>query len=605
MNLFNLIAKITLDKKDYEKGMNSAEKQGKSFGEKISAGAKIAAKGMAALFTGTVAVAAALAKVTLSAVSYGDEIGKESQKINMSTDAYQKWAMALGMAGTDISSMSMGMKTFTGILDGASHGQADSLLMLNKLGLGYKDFENLSVEDSLKKVVEQFQAMEQGADKTQLAVDLFGRTGQELLPLLNQEKGSIDELFKSYEDLGLIISDEVVKSSENLDDQMSLLKQKFKIVGVGIGTVFMPALGKVITGLMSLAQGSSNAGQQLKDGITGALNAVIGYLPKIAEFATQIIPVIVDTIFSVLPDLLTAAVSIVTTLAGFLIEYLPELIPAAVEMILTLVQGLLDNLPSLIDTAIDLILAIVDGLIASLPIIIEMAPEIIESLINGIVYALPKLFEAAIAIIMSLAEYLLSPEGIALLVNSAILIIGALVTGMINNVSNIIAVVPKMFETLKTAFTNMDWKGIGRNIIDGISKGISNGAASLKDTLVNAGNDALAGLKDFFGIKSPSKLMRDQIGKYIPQGIAVGVEQEMPKSSKDIQNSIKKNMDAENIVNGVNSALKFNMGTGQTNTAVQVFIGGKEFKDYTYNTVNEGMTQRGLKKLGTVGGYNN
>ncbi|NCA67881.1 MAG: hypothetical protein EOM87_07455, partial [Clostridia bacterium] len=264
MDLFNLIAKITLDDKDYKKGINSAEKSGKSFGSSLTKGLKVAGKAMAALYTGTVAVAAAIAKITLSSVKYGDEIGKESQKLNMSTAGYQKWSTILEMAGTSIDSMSMGMKTFTGILDEASNGNADALLTLQKLGLGYDDFAGLSVEDSLKKVVEQFQTMEQGAEKTQLAVDLFGRSGQELLPLLNQEVGSIDELFKSYEELGLIISDDVISASEDLDDQLSLLKKSFKVAAVNIGTMFMPAISKVVTGLLDLARGSAGAGETLK-----------------------------------------------------------------------------------------------------------------------------------------------------------------------------------------------------------------------------------------------------------------------------------------------------------------------------------------------------
>ena len=291
--------------------------------------------------------------------------------------------------------------------------------------------------------------MEQGAEKTQLAVDLFGRTGQELLPLLNQEVGSIDELFKSYEELGLIISDDVVSASEDLDDQLSLLKKSFKVAAVNIGTMFMPAISKVITGLLDLARGSAGAGETLKSGIIDAINAVIAYLPKIGEFAAMIIPLIVDTVVSTLPMLLDTAIEIVLSLANMLIEYLPELIPAAIGMILTLVQGLLNNLPLLIDTAIDLILAIVDGLINSLPIIIEMAPEIVEALINGIVYAIPQLLEAAVAIIIAFVSYLTDPNNLLTLARAGLQIMLALGNGMIDNIKNITNLIPSIFTSIK------------------------------------------------------------------------------------------------------------------------------------------------------------
>ena len=234
---------------------------------------------------------------------------------------------------------------------------------------------------------------------------------QEVANLLTLNLELAEILQRNYP-LKNLISDDVVSASEDLDDQLSLIKKSFKVAAVNIGTMFMPAISKVITGLLDLARGSAGAGETLKSGIIDAINAVIAYLPKIGEFAAMIIPLIVDTVVSTLPMLLDTAIEIVLSLANMLIEYLPELIPAAIGMILTLVQGLLNNLPLLIDTAIDLILAIVDGLINSLPIIIEMAPEIVEALINGIVYAIPQLLEAAVAIIIAFVSYLTDPNNL-------------------------------------------------------------------------------------------------------------------------------------------------------------------------------------------------
>lgn len=605
MNLFNLFAKITLDDKDYKKGIKSAEKSGKSFGSSLAKGLKVAGKAMAALYTGTVAAASVLAKITLGAVKYGDEIGKQSQKLNMSTDGYQKWSTILEMAGTSIDSMSMGMKTFTGILDEASNGNADALLTLNKLGLGFKDFEGLSVEDSLKKVVEQFQTMEQGAEKTQLAVDLFGRSGQELLPLLNQEVGSIDELFKSYEDLGLIISEDAVKASEEMGNQLTLLKKSFKVASVAIGTAFMPTLNSVVTGLLEMASGAASGAEQFKTGIISALKAVIDYLPKIGEFAAMIIPLIVDTVVSTLPQLLQAAIDIVVTLADMLIEYLPELIPAAIGMILTLIMGLVEALPMLIDTAIDLILAIVEGLINALPLIIEAAPKILIALINGIVDALPKLIDAAIDIIMMLADMITDPEILTMLIAATFEIMKAIAGGLISSIGEILKIVPKLFTALRDKFKNTDWKGIGKNILEGIGDGIKNAVGRVVEKAKNAAKSIFDGVKGFFGINSPSRLFRDEVGKYIPQGIAVGVENEMPETADRVKKSIKDNTDVDDMVNGFNTVSRMRANNSQPiQLTVPVYIGNEELKTYTYKAVDSGMKQRGLRDLKTTGGYN-
>jgi phage-related protein len=605
MNLFNLVAKITLDDKDYKKGIKSAEKSGKSFGQTLTSGLKVAGKAMAALYTGTVSVASAIAKLTINTADYLGEISNEAQKLNMSTAAYQKWSQAIKMSGSDISTLSAGMKTFTGILDNAASGQADALLTLQKLGLGYEDFAGLSVEDSFKKVVEQFQKMEQGAKKTQLAVDIFGRSGQELLPLFNQEVGWLDKMFASYENLGLIISDDVIKAGAAFGDQLSLLKKSFEVAAVNIGTIFMPAISNVLTGLLDLAQGSTGAGETLKTGIIDAINAVVAYLPKIGEFAAMIVPLIVDTVIATLPSLLDAAFQIVYTLGGMLVEYLPELIPAAIELILMLVKTVLDNLPMLIELAIDLILAIVDGLIESLPIIIEMAPQIIESLINGLVYAIPELLEAAVDIILALAEYLLDPDNLETLIAAAFQIIEAIATGIINSVASLIKVVPKIYKKLKTEFSNTDWKGIGKNILEGIGNGIKNAVEGVVKTAKNAAKSIFDGVKDFFGIKSPSRLFRDEVGQYIPQGIAVGVENEMPETADRIKRSIKDNTDVDDMINGFYTVSRMRANNSQPiHLTVPVYIGNEELKTYTYKAVDSGMKQRGLRDLKTTGGYN-
>lgn len=546
MNLFNLIAKITLDNKEFQKGIKDSESSGKTFGQKIAGGAKVAGKALVAMGSAVMVAGAALAKLTLGSIKTTDEIGKESQKLNMSTDAYQKWALAMKMSGTDISVLTMGMKTFTSVLDGAATGQAEQILLMNRLGMSYSDFEGLSVEETFKKAIEALQGMEEGAEKTQLAVDLFGRSGQELLPLLNDEVGSIDELFQQFEDLGLIIDNETVKAGESLDDQITLLTEKVKMLGTNIGVELMPWVSRLVEGFMGLATGAEGAAEMLQSVITDALDAIIEALPAIVDVALQIIPLLIETIFATLPKLMDAAFEIIYALADFLIAYLPDLIPAAIQLVITLIMGILDNIGKMQDVAIDLVVAVIEGIITALPDLIKAAPQIVLAIIKGMVTALPKLF------------------------------------------------------------TDINWLSLGKGFIDGIISGVKQAIPSLLSTLNQAATDAWNSVKNFFGISSPSKLMRDSVGKMIPQGIAVGVEQEMPEASEDIRSSVKKNTDISAMVNGIGGALQINaLGSGQQmpTPIIKVYIGNEELKNYTYKTVNSGLENRGLKTLKKTGAY--
>lgn len=546
MNLFNLIAKITLEDKEFKKGIKDSEASGKTFGQKIAGGAKVAGKALVAMGSAVMVAGAALAKLTLGSIKTTDEIGKESQKLNMSTDAYQKWALAMKMSGTDISVLTMGMKTFTSVLDGAATGQAEQILLMNRLGMSYSDFEGLSVEETFKKVIEALQSMKEGAEKTQLAVDLFGRSGQELLPLLNDEVGSIDELFQQFEDLGLIIDNETVKAGKRLDDQITLLTEKIKMLGTNIGVELMPWVSRLVEGFMGLATGAEDAGTMLQSVITDALNGIIEALPQIVDVALSIIPLLIETIFATLPKLVDAAFEIIYALADFLIAYLPDLIPAAIQLVITLVMGILDNIGKIQDVAIDLIVAVIEGIITALPELIKAAPQIVLAIINGMVTALPKLF------------------------------------------------------------TDINWASLGKGFIDGIISGVKQAIPNLINSVTSAAKNAWQAVKNFFGIASPSKLMRDSVGKMIPQGIAVGVEQEMPEASEDIRNSVKKNTDISAMVNGVTGAMQINaLGSAQPQVApiIKVYIGNEELKNYTYKAVENGLQNRGLKKLKQTGAY--
>ena len=77
---------------------------------------------------------------------------------------------------------------------------------------------------------------------------------------------------------------------------------------------------------------------------------------------------------------------------------------------------------------------------------------------------------------------------------------------------------------LWNAFVVNDWNGLGTNIIQGIINGIGSMAGALWEAATNVAKSALNAIKSFFGIASPSKLMQFEIGPYIPQGLALGIE---------------------------------------------------------------------------------
>lgn len=161
-----------------------------------------------------------------------DRIDKMSQRLTLSRKAFQEWDFILSQSGVSIDSLQMSMKTLTQEI------QRDSDAF-KTLGVSAKDAEGnfRNQEEVFKDTIIALQQMEAGIEKSSLAQKLFGRNGQELLPLLNAQAGSVEELTQKANDLGLILSDEVVDAGVLLTDQMDQMKRS---IGNVLTVAFLP-----------------------------------------------------------------------------------------------------------------------------------------------------------------------------------------------------------------------------------------------------------------------------------------------------------------------------------------------------------------------------
>lgn len=291
--------------------------------------------------------------------------------------------------------------------------------------------------------------------------------------------------------------------------------------------------------------------------IQGLMDAIMANLQPLMDTVVYLVEQFALFFLESLPVIVDIAIQLVLALAKGIVDVLPALIPAAVDAIMTIVNSLLDNLPMLIEAAIAIVLALLDGLIESLPRLIAWLPTIIESIIDGVVGALPMLIDASIEIIIALIEGLI--KALPALIEAAPEIISAIVSGMIQSTGLLIAAVPELFSALWDGFTQMDWGGIGKNLIEGIGNGISNAAGSLVDAARNAAKRALDSVKSFLKIGSPSKLFEDEVGVNIGLGVAEGITNttsDVSRSMKNVTDKLKddvridKNISVNGAVSG-------------------------------------------------------
>lgn len=225
--------------------------------------------------------------------------------------------------------------------------------------------------------------------------------------------------------------------------------------------------------------------------------------------------------------------NIIESIMNSISNTLPKLLDSAVEVINMLVNGILNNLPSLLKSALEIIRTIADGILDNLPTILDAGLEILMNLIDGIVNNLPELVTTAIEMVASIGKTIL--EHLPEILQKGIEIVGKLVEGLINAIPKIIAAMPDLIMAIYDAITETDWIGLGKNVIEGIVSGLKSAASSVWNAIKSICGDALQSAKEFFGIASPSKLMRDEVGKWIPEGMAVGIEKNIGSVSDAMQ----------------------------------------------------------------------
>ena len=498
----------------------------------------------------------------LSANEYMETVTSFSASLLQSLDGdTEKAAAAADLAITDMADNANKMGTAMESIQNAYQGFAkQNYTMLDNLKLGYggtkeemqrllADAEKLS---GVKYDLSSYADIVEAIHVIQTEMGITGTTAKEASTTI---QGSVASMKAAWANLMVGMADD----TQNFD---MLLSNFIESIGT-VADNLLPRIGIVIEGMGKLVAG-------LAPEIASALPTLTNeLLPNLVELGVQSISALVqgiqengdslaagalsivgtlaEGIAELLPMVADTAASLVVSLADGLTESLPDIIPIAIETISTLVENLTENANTVIEAGIQIILALGEGLIAALPQLIETVPQIVINIANVINDNAPKLIDTALYLITRLAVGLV--QAIPTLVVNIPKIIEAIVAAfmafqwlnlgkqLIDGVAN---GVKKAGESMATAAKNAfskfkakitgsevatELKNIGKYIIDGIVGGIKNSLSKIANIAGKIKDTLLSKLKGLFKIASPSKLMKEEVGTYIGEGIAVGIEE--------------------------------------------------------------------------------
>lgn len=540
------------DLKDVDKNTEKAGNGMEKLGEISKKAAKAIGGAFAAIGAGVIAGGKALVDMAKSAADTGDEIEKTSQKVGLSYESYQKWDYAMKIAGTSMTDCTNGLKTLTNTFDDAINGSASAQTKFERLGLSLDDLKGKSREEVFEATISALQNVSDETEKAALANDMFGKSGQNLLPMLNQSSEETQKLLAEAEEYGMVMGDDAVKASAAFQDSLSRLEGTIGGVKNKIGGELLPGLTQITDGLAGLLVGNEDATKSISEGVENVVTAIgsmvpqitqllstvaeglVGALPQVFEAVgmevfsavSDLLPVVIDaagklveSLAIMLPDILwTLLQSVLSVATDLLSELLPNILPALAEMIgiignelgillrqflPVLIQAVLDAAVALVDQAPVLIEAVISlaqgalaAIIKSIPVLVSSIPMILDAVISALTSGIPLLLEGAISLFNALIDAI--PIIIESLIQNLPLIIESLVSGLTTAIPMLLRASIQLFMALVDAIPTVTVTLL-REAPKLIGTILSSLANALPDML-KMGGELLEGLWD--GIKN-------------------------------------------------------------------------------------------------------
>lgn len=543
------------------------------------------------------AVATALSSVGIEAEAGGSAISKAMKNIEVAVEtnskSLEKYADVAGMTSEEFKTawQENAVGALSSFIDG-----------LGKLDESGESAAKVLDEMNLKEIrlSNALLSLSTSGGILTEAVDLANAAWEENTALSNeaeQRYATLESRFgmlkNTVTDLGISfkesINDELGSALDYATEKADDLAEAFKEGGI---EGFIDELGDVVSDVAAqLVDKLPMIVDAAADIVIKLAETIIDTLPELAEPAADIVITLAEAILENLPEIVDAALKIIVTLAEALGEALPELIPAAVDAIVQIVDTLIDNIDLLIDAAIAIILGLTEGLIESIPILIDAVPEIVEKLVIAIIENSGKLMGAAYELIYALIGGLLENLPDLLMVTAdicqaivdgiintdwvgvALDMIEGFANGLVKGVAAVKEAVDNICKRVTEYFSKFSLKDVGKNIIEGLVNGFADAGNTLKNGIFSIGAKVLDGFKDIFGIASPSKVFRDEVGKYLADGIGVGFTDEMRKVTKDMTDAL--DTDFKTSID-IGSAAMYGGGITPINVTLPFMIDGKK-----------------------------
>lgn len=480
-----------------EAAKTAGEDAGKQFGNSLATGLKATAAVIAGAMTAVAGAAVAAGKAFIDSANdvaaWGDQIDKESQKMNMSAQGYQEWSFILEHAGTSIEGMKTSMKKLTVAAEEGNDA-------FTALGISQEELANMSPEETWNATISALQNVADEGERTALANQLLGKGAVELAPLFNMTAEETEALKTQVNELGGVMSDNAVKAAANYEDQLQNMQVSLKGLKNNIMSQFLPGISSVMSGLSKLFSGNGGL-EEIRAGLDDITSNLADLAPQFLELASAIVMSLLDAFGPQLPILAESIFSFLGQALMTVTTLIPQLLPVITTGIQGVLSAVFQCLPLILTSLMTLITDLVTWLASgdNVKTLSNGVVQLVSLLVKQFGLILPILLPAVVSIISDVATTITTPENIGMILESVLLVVGAVIQALANSIPEFIGYIVGLVSNIKAnilAFLNWINPSLAQNFNNNLNA-LMNFGSNVRNFITNLISNVISGVTSF------------------------------------------------------------------------------------------------------------
>ncbi len=360
---------LGLDSAQFQDGLKNAQSRLSKFGATVRQGAMVAGAAMTA-------AGAAMGLAVKNVLDRADDMAKAAQKIGIPVDELSRLRHAADLSGVAFDGLQGSMRRLSANMDEAfTKGTGAAADAFNRLGISLTNADGTmrSSSEVLVDLSAVFQTMPDGAEKTALAMDLMGRAGADMIPLLNGGADALRGMMDEADKLGIVITPEMAKNAERFNDNLTRLQALLGGLVTMIAADLAEPLANFTDWLVEMGKGFADMDPWMREFISRFGSMLVVLAPIGAALA-----IVVAGIAAIGAPVALAAAGI-TALAAAIVAFWPE-----IQTLGAKITEFLEGAWTMFSGAWDSTIQKVEAVTASIVNLGTVAIEAMTAMVNGI-----------------------------------------------------------------------------------------------------------------------------------------------------------------------------------------------------------------------------